>query len=347
MQALTAPPCLLEWGMTSEAGPGPDEFETIARLLRPLAHAPEALGLTDDAAAIPSRLDQDLIVSKDAMVAGVHFLQDDPLDMVARKLLRTNLSDLAAKAAEPYGYFLAVAWPASAGWAERERFAAGLAEDQARFGLSLLGGDTVSTPGPLTLSMTILGWTPSGAMVRRSAGRPGDRVLVSGTIGDGWLGLQAARGELAGIIPPEAAEWLAGRYRLPEPRLELRGALRARAGGAADVSDGLIADAGHIATASGVRLRLDLERLPVSEPASRWLELQPDRAAALLALATGGDDYEVVLTVRPDDADPLIAEAEASGVALTDIGEAVDGEGLIARFEGRDLAPGRTGWRHG
>jgi thiamine-monophosphate kinase len=331
--------------MTSEPS-GADEFETIARLLRPLARAPEALGLADDAAAIPSRPGQDLIVSKDAMVAGVHFLAGDPLDLVARKLLRTNLSDLAAKAAEPYGYFLAVAWPQGTGWAERERFAAGLAEDQGRFGLTLLGGDTVSTPGPLTLSATILGWTDSGAMIRRSAARPGDRVLVSGTIGDGWLGLKAARGELGGIIPREAAEWLAGRYRLPEPRLELREVLRARASAAADVSDGLIADAGHIARASGVRLRLDLGRLPVSEPASRWLDRQPDRGPALGALAAGGDDYEIVLTAAPAHARPLIAEAEAAGVALTEIGEAVDGEGTAILFEGRELALGRTGWRH-
>ena len=324
----------------------PDEFETIARLLRPLAGAPEALGLMDDAAAIPGRPGQDLIVSNDAMVAGVHFLDADPLDLVARKLLRTNLSDLAAKGAEPYGYFLAVAWPAGAGWAERERFAAGLAEDQARFGLTLLGGDTVSTPGPLTLSMTILGWTPAGAMVRRSAARHGDRVLVSGTIGDGWLGLQAARRELGGVAPA-AVEWLAGRYRLPEPRLELREVLRARAGGAADVSDGLIADAGHIARASGVQLRLTLERLPVSEPASQWLARQPDRARALAALATGGDDYEIVLTAAPAHAQALITEAEASGVALTEIGEAVDGEGTLAVFEGRELLLERTGWRHG
>lgn len=333
--------------MTPEPPPGEDEFETIARLLRPLAGAPEALGLADDAAAIPARPGQDLIVSKDAMVAGVHFLESDPLDLVARKLLRANLSDLAAKAAEPYGYFLAVAWPAGTGWAEREQLAAGLREDQERFGLTLLGGDTVSTPGPLTLSATILGWTAAGAMIRRSAARPGDRVLVSGTIGDGWLGLKAARRELSGLVAPEAAEWLAGRYRLPEPRLELRDPLRARAGAAADVSDGLVADAGHIAEASGVRLRLELDRLPVSEPASQWLARQPDRPMALAALATGGDDYEVVLTCAPAHVEALIAEAEASGVALTEIGEAVEGEGTAVLFQGQELELQRTGWRHG
>ena len=333
--------------MTPEPPPGPDEFQIIARLLRPLAGSPEALGLVDDAAAIPARPGFDLIISKDAMVAGVHFLEADPLDLVARKLLRTNLSDLAAKGAEPYGYFLAIAWPAGTGWADCERLAAGLAQDQAQFGLTLLGGDTVSTPGPLTLSVTILGWTAAGAMVRRSAARPADRVLVSGTIGDGWLGLKSARGELTGVVEPGAAEWLAGRYRLPDPRLELREALRALAGGAADVSDGLIADAGHIAAASGVRLRLELERLPVSEPASQWLARQPDRAQALAALATGGDDYEVVLTCALADVEALIAEAETAGVALTEIGEAVDGEGVAALYRGRELELDRTGWRHG
>ncbi|HEY5409736.1 MAG TPA: thiamine-phosphate kinase, partial [Caulobacteraceae bacterium] len=246
-----------------------------------------------------------------------------------------------------YGYFLAVAWPPGCGWREREQFAAGLAEDQARFGVTLLGGDTVSTSGPLTLSLTILGWTPSGAMVRRSAARPGHRVLVSGTIGDGWLGLKAASGELDGLVPPDAADWLAGRYRLPEPRLELIQALRARAGGAADVSDGLVADAGHVAGASGVRLRLELDRLPVSEPATAWLERQPDRTRALAALATGGDDYELVMTAAPQDVEPLIAEAEAAGVALTEIGVAMDGEGVQVTCDGRDLEIGQTGWRHG
>jgi thiamine-monophosphate kinase len=326
--------------------PPADEFETIARLFRPLASAPEALGLADDAAAIPARPGFDLVVSKDAMVAGVHFLADDAPDLVARKLIRTNLSDLAAKGAEPYGYFLAIAWPPGSDWPERQRFAAGLRADQEAFGISLLGGDTVSTPGPLTLSMTILGWTPSGAMVRRSGARPGDRVLVSGTIGDGWLGLMAARGELQGSVPGGAAEWLAGRYRLPEPRLELRDALRARAGAAADVSDGLVADAGHIARASGVRLSLDLGRLPVSEPASLWLARQPDRARALTALATGGDDYEIALTAAPAHVKPLIAEAEAAGVALTEIGEATEGEGVDVRFESREVEIPHAGWRH-
>ncbi len=324
-----------------------DEFDTISRLFAPLTDgAPEALGLADDAAVIAARPGFDLVVSKDTMVEGVHFLPDDPLDLVARKLLRVNLSDLAAKGADPYAYLLAAAWPPRCGWPERKLFAQGLRQDQDRFGLKLIGGDTSATPGPLTLSVTILGWTEAGRMVRRSGARPGDRVLVSGTIGDGWLGLQAARGELDGLDADDLA-WLADRYRLPQPRVGLTGALRDRAGAAADVSDGLVADAGHIGEASGVAITLHLDRTPLSDAARAWLDRQPDRSAALAALAVGGDDYEVVCTARPDAVAVLIAGAQAAGIAMTEIGEVEEGQGVKVQVEGRDVPLVHTGWRHG
>lgn len=324
---------------------GVDEFEAIARLLRPLAaDAPEALDLADDAAVVPPRPGFELVVSADAMVAGVHFLEDDPLDLVARKLLRVNLSDLAAKGAEPYAYLLAAAWPASCGWPERQRFVRGLREDQEAYGIKLLGGDTSSTPGPLTLSLTILGWTPRGAMVRRTGAQPGHRVLVSGTIGDGWLGLQAAQGRLEHL--GEGAGWLADRYRLPRPRVELIEALRANATAAADVSDGLIADAGHVAEASGVGLVLQLGRLPLSAAAEVWVERQPDRARSLMRLASGGDDYEVVCTCVPGAARDLIAEAGRAGIALADVGEVVEGARVRVELDGIEVPVERTGWRH-
>ncbi len=334
--------------MPGPDGPRPvDEFEAIARLLRPLAEgAPEALGLTGDAAVIPARPGFDLIVSKDALVEGVHFLADDALDLVARKLIRVNLSDLAAKGAEPYAYLLAAAWPGRCGWDERALFVKGLAQDQAAFGLKLLGGDTSSTPGPLTLSLTILGWTPAGAMVRRSGAKPGDRVLVSGTIGDGWLGLQAAQGALAGL-DADAVAWLAERYRLPQPRVALADVLRAAASAAADISDGLVADAGHIAQASGVALTLELDRLPLSAAAAAWLARQSDRSAALASLAVGGDDYELVLTAPEAAARRLTAEAARLGVRLTDLGKVSAGEGVRVEVAGRDVELSRTGWRHG
>ncbi|MDP1631565.1 MAG: thiamine-phosphate kinase [Caulobacter sp.] len=308
-----------------------DEFDWIARLLRPLTRgAPEALDLLDDAAVLPSRPGYDLVVTKDAMVAGVHFLADDPLDLVARKLLRVNLSDLAAKGAEPYGYLLSTAWPRDTAWADKARFASGLAEDGDAFNLILLGGDTVSTPGPLTLTATLLGWVPQGRAILRRGASPGDRLAVSGVIGDGWLGLQAARGELDS---PKLAE----RYRLPQPRLDLVEALRGHARAAADVSDGLLADAGHLATVSGCRVVIDLGLTPLSPEAARWLATQADEASGRLALATGGDDYQIVCAL----AEGGIPEG------FTVIGRFEDGEGTRVVFAGQDIAVSRAGWTHG
>jgi len=308
----------------------PDEFEQIARLYRPLTRgAPEALELLDDAAVLAARPGMDLVLTKDAIVEGVHFLPGTPPGLIARKLLRVNLSDLAAKGAEPYGYLLAVAWPAAYGWPQRQAFAEGLKLDSDAYGLTLLGGDTTSTPGALTLSLTMLGWVPAGRMVRRAGARAGDLVMVSGTIGDGALGLAAARGEIA---DPDG--FLAGRYHLPQPRVALREALHAHAHAACDVSDGLVADAGHIAEASGVGLRLDLERTPLSPPAQVWLAAQPDRRAALVRLATGGDDYEIACA------------APGPVPGFTIVGEVVAAPGVEARVDGALVDAGPGGWRH-
>lgn len=321
-------------------GSGVDEFDLIARLLRPLTDgAPEALNLLDDAAVLPARPGFDLVVSKDMIVEGVHFLPADPLDLVARKLLRVNLSDLAAKAAEPYAYFLAVAWPARCGWPEREAFAAGLRRDQDAFGISLLGGDTTATPGPLAASATVLGWVPAGGARLRSTARPGDMVLVSGVIGDGWLGLQAARGE---IDAPGALQ----RYRLPEPRLGLRDAL-STAHACADVSDGLIADAGRIAIASALAVDIDLGRLPLSAEGMRHIGRAPNRIGGLIELATGGDDYELVCTAAPERAGAVIEAAMARGVTMTVVGRVSDGQGVRVFCDGRPVAVSRAGYRHG
>lgn len=308
------------------------EFDWIAQLLRPLTRgAPEALDLLDDAAVLPSRPGFDLVVTKDAMVAGVHFLTDDPLDLVARKLLRVNLSDLAAKGAEPYGYFLTTAWPAGTDWDAKTLFVKGLAEDGEAFDISLLGGDTVSTPGPLTVTATLLGWVPAGEAVLRKGVKPGDRLGVSGPIGDGFLGLLSARGEL-----DERFARLANHYRHPEPRLDLTGLLRNQARAAADVSDGLLADAGHIATASGCAVRIDLARMPVSAEAEIWLSERGDRAEGLSVLATGGDDYQIVAAFEGE-----VAEG------FTDIGAFEAGQGVHAHLGEHVVDPGRLGWTHG
>jgi thiamine-monophosphate kinase len=324
----------------NNAGGPVDEFDFIARLMKPLTQgAPEALGLLDDAALVAPRPGFELVVTTDMIVEGVHFLPSDPLDLVARKLLRVNLSDLAAKAAAPWGWFLSVAWPKGCGWPEREAFAQGLAEDQDAFGLRLLGGDTTSTPGPLTASATLLGWAPSGQARLRGGAKAGDIVLVSGVIGDGWLGLKAALGE---IDAPGALD----RYRLPEPRLPLRGALAA-AHACADVSDGLLADAGRIAIASGLAVEIDLERLPLSREGLRHVEGAADRLAALFDLATGGDDYELVCAAAPERAEHLIAAAATVNVRMTAVGRMSEGQGVRALYQGREAAPPRLGYRHG
>lgn len=322
------------------------EFEAIARLFRPLTFgAPEALGLMDDAAVLPGRAGFDLVVTQDAMVESVHFLATDPPDLVGRKLLRVNLSDLAVKGAEPYAAFLTVAWPARWRGPMREAFARGLGADLERFGCKLLGGDTVQTPGPFVASLTLLGWVPAGAMVKRSGAKAGDVLLVSGAIGDGSLGLEAARGGLLELGAELQAE-LAERYRLPEPRLSLGSALRAHAAAAADVSDGLLADAGHIGEASGCGVEIRLEALPLSEGARAWLGRRSEVLEARLQLATGGDDYEVVCAARPGDAPALIEAAQAQGVGLAVIGAVVEAPGVHATFLGRPVPVSHTGWSH-
>lgn len=321
--------------------PPPDEFAWIDRL-KPLTRGDDrALGLDDDAAVIPGRPGFDLVVSKDAVVEGVHFPAGESPEGAARRLLRTSLSDLAAKAAEPFGYFLMTAWPAGRGWADREAFIRGLETDGEMFGVALLGGDTVGTSGPLTLSATVMGWAPVGRTVLRSGARAGDLLVSCGTIGDGWLGLRAATGELD---DPDGL--LIDRYRRPRPLFELRDTLRGWARAAADVSDGLVADAGHIARVSGLALSLDLEAAPRSKSASAWLDAQPDRDAALVALATGGDDYAVVCAVDPADEALFHASARAAGVVSATLGAFGAGAGVRVSVFGRPITLNSAGWRH-
>lgn len=329
------------------SGPEPhDEFDDLDRLFRPLADSVEARGLRDDVAVVSGRPGWDLVITTDTIVEGVHFLTNDPLDQVARKLLRVNLSDLAAKGAEPWAYLLTVSWPPTCRAEMREQFAAGLKQDQARYGLKLLGGDTTSTSGPLTCGMTAFGWAPQGQIPSRAGARPGDVILVSGAIGDGLLGLRAAQGRLM-HLEPERQGALIQRYRLPEPRTVLARAVRAHVSASADVSDGLIADLAHIAQASGVRAEVRLEAVPHSAAATAWLSHRADPVAAAIDLATGGDDYEIVCTARPDHAAALQREARATGIPFTPIGQIVAGQGVGVSLDGDPVSVEESGWRHG
>ncbi|WP_338662975.1 thiamine-phosphate kinase [Pararoseomonas sp. SCSIO 73927] len=318
----------------------PPEFALIARHFRGLA-GEGALDLQDDAALLAPPPGRELVLAADAMVEGVHYLPDDPPETVGRKLLRVNLSDLAAMGAEPLAYLMTTALPHGTAPEWLAGFAAGLAEDQREFGVHVLGGDTVSIPGPACLSLTILGTVPPGQALRRAGARAGDDLWVSGTIGDGALGLAVLQGRAAG--DPEGH--LARRYRLPEPRLALGKALRGVARAAMDVSDGLAQDLGHLCRAGGVRAVLELAALPLSPPAAALAAGDPGLRARL---AAGGDDYELLFAADPADAGRVEAAARASGTPVTRIGRFTDGHASVTVLgpEGWAVSLPREGWSH-
>jgi len=324
----------------------PDEFALIARYFAPLAAgAPGAFDLTDDVAIVEVGADEQLVVKTDAIVGGIHFLPDDPPDLIARKLLRVNLSDLAGKGARPVGYLMTCAFPRDLDEAWLAGYVEGLAADQREFGLSLLGGDTTGTPGPLTLSATVFGAIGKGRLPWRGAARVGDAVLVSGTLGDGALGLDVQRQEFPELDAAGRA-YLVERYRLPQPRLRLGRALVA-AGfvhAAMDISDGLLADLGHICETSGLAAEIEWPRLPLSEPAAKLVAAHPPLRERIVA---GGDDYELLLTVAADTVPAALSLARQEGVALTAIGRLSAGSGVRIRdAQGNDITIGRTGFRH-
>jgi thiamine-monophosphate kinase len=299
------------------------EDDLIERLFAPIAGR-DALGLRDDAALLRPQPGRELVLTKDALVAGVHFFPDDPPASIARKALGVNLSDLAAKRARPVGFLLALALPRPWDDAWLGAFATALGAAATEAGCPLLGGDTVSTPGPLMVSITALGDVAPGAMLPRTGARAADRLYVSGTIGDAALGLLlrlAERGETpmppwaAGLPAAERAH-LRDRYLHPQPRLALHDALlHAHAG--MDVSDGLVGDGAKMLRVSGVAGRLDLRRVPLSPAAAAAVRAS---AAAWETIVTGGDDYEILAAVGPDAAPAFEAAALAAGIPVTVIG---------------------------
>jgi thiamine-monophosphate kinase len=318
------------------------EDDLIARYFKPLATDPGALGLTDDAAFLKGGGD-DLVVTTDAIVEGVHFLDNDPPDTVAKKALRVNLSDLAAKGATPAGFVLTLALrKADEAWLAP--FAQGLGGDAATFACPLLGGDTVSTPGPLTVSITAFGRVPPGGMVKRTSAQPGDRVVVSGTIGDAALGLALLTGKMA-VDDATAREALIGRYRVPQPRIGLANAVQKYARAAMDVSDGLAGDLAKLCAASGVSAAIDAAAVPFSV-AARAL-IANDKSAFQTAMS-GGDDYEILCTIPDERLDDFAKAADEAGITVTPIGRIVDGHALPrwSNAEGREIALPRLSYSH-
>lgn len=302
------------------------EDSLIARYFAPLA-GEGGLNLRDDAACLTPRPDRDLVLTADALVAGLHFL-DDPPGSIARKALGVNVSDLAAKGADPIGFLLTLALPRD--WTEAwlAGFADGLGEAARDWGCPLLGGDTVRASDGLTLSVFALGDVPAGRMVRRTTAYAGDLVCVTGTIGDAALGLALRTVDGAGwkaSLSPEHRAHLADRYLHPQPRISLAHALRDHATAAMDVSDGLAGDLAKMMRASGVTAVIVAEQVPLSDAARTAIHAD---AALLDRALTGGDDYEILCTVPEARLDEFHGEANEAGVPLAVIGRVVEGTGL-------------------
>jgi thiamine-monophosphate kinase len=310
------------------------EDELIRRYFAPLA-GEAGLGLKDDVALLTPPAGADLVLTADALVAGVHFFADDPPEWIAAKALRVNLSDLAAKGAAPLGFLLSLALPRGFAPEWLEAFARGLGDDARAYGCPLLGGDTVETPGPLTLSITALGAVERGRMPVRMGAQPGDHIYVSGTIGDAALGLQLRLGRGPALDDPDR-DALIRRYLLPQPRLGLAAALRF-AHAAMDVSDGLVGDLAKMLRASGASGRLDLAEVPLSSAARAYVAADP---AGFEIAATGGDDYEVLACVPPAATAEFEAAAAQANVKVRAVGVVEAGSAAL-RVVGLDGAPAR------
>jgi len=330
----------------AEARPASGEDSLIARYFKPLATDPGAFALDDDAAALKATGD-DIVVTTDAIVEGVHFLPDDPPDTLARKALRVNLSDIAAKGATPAGFVLTLALrKVDEAWLGS--FAAALGEDARHYGCPLLGGDTVSTPGPVMISITAFGRVAPDRMVHRAGARPGDRIVVTGTIGDAALGLDVLKsGPVSAALGSDIAarEMLAARYRVPQPRHRLADVVRDFASSAMDVSDGLAGDLTKLCKASGVSAIVKVADIPLSAPAAGLLARA---VVGVEAIVSGGDDYEILCTIPDGRLTAFLRAAQVAAIPVTTIGVVVPGN-AAPRFvdrEGRELALQRLSYSH-
>lgn len=318
------------------------EDDLIARYFKPIATDPGALGLADDAAVLKGGSD-DLVVTTDAIVEGVHFLSGDPPETVAKKALRVNLSDLAAKGATPAGFVMTLALRhADESWLTS--FARGLDDDARAFDCPLLGGDTVATPGPLTISITAFGRVPPGGMILRSRAEPGDRIVVSGTIGDAALGLAILTGKVT-VSDVAIRDALLGRYYVPQPRIGLVGAVRSYARAAMDVSDGLAGDLAKLCAASEVSAVIDAASVPLSDAARELMRRDESRFETIVS---GGDDYEILCTIAEDHFGDFARAAHSTGVSVTSIGTIVAGNTAPKWLdaESKEIALPRLSYSH-
>lgn len=350
-----------------------DEFSVIRDLFAPHATSEGARALRDDAAVLEAQ--GKLVVTTDTIVEGVHFLPTDPIETIAMKALRVNVSDIVAKGARPVSALLNLTWSDARSSDEITIFADSFGRDLKLFGVSLIGGDTTSTPGPLTISVTLFG-EPLGARVpARSDAQIGEDVwLIGGEIGSAWLGLQLRKGEmsldrlregrdemqaemdsraLAQEMPdylklPQQdfdaeAAWLMTAYLAPFVRPECAAIVSKLASASIDVSDGLVADARKLAEASGVAIKIEINRVPFSIPAERWAFTGGD----VRKLITGGDDYVVMFTA-PRELRRSVEETEGSqALRLARIGVVEAGAGVsVVNIDGDPITIPQTGYSH-
>jgi len=328
----------------SAPGKNSGEFGIIEKYFAPLSKNIEtAFGLTDDAALLDIPAGQQLVLTKDALIAQTHFFADDPADLVARKLLRTNLSDLAAMGAKPLGYLLATAWNEGIDEDYIRSFAEGLRQDQEEFGITLLGGDTVRTSGPLSFSLTAIGTVKAGQALRRNGAKPGDRLFVSGTLGDSALGLKVKAGQLDPLSEGDKKH-LVARYLLPRPRVELGQMLIDYASACLDISDGLLADLGHLTDESGVSAVIDPSLIPLSTAAKAALKA---KNADFSSILSGGDDYELLFAVPPEKVEEMLEKLKIAGFQITEIGRNERDSGIFLLDEQGGLKKvSPKGWAH-
>lgn len=329
-----------------------NEFDWIETYLKPLA-GPEGLELLDDAALLKTKPHQDLVLTQDTLIEGVHFSEGEYGAGTAERLMIVNLSDLAAKGARPLGYLLSVTWPRHLQgsllkkW--MEGFCKGLESQQNTYDFKLFGGDTVKTSGPMTVSATFIGTVPENGMVKRSGAKIGDDVWVTGTIGDAHLGLLLSQDTKQlfehGPKPDDLWTWEEA-FRHPIPRLLFRKVLRKYATACADISDGLLSEAKHIAKASGTSLSIHLADMPLSKASQAWCDFKSPEDRRL-KLATGGDDYELLFTVPTENAELMVRASQKLGIPVTKVGQVGSGKGLdCIGLEGTSIVPRRLGYSH-
>jgi thiamine-monophosphate kinase len=329
--------------MNQPTTPPLGEFERIARFFAPLA-GPGALNLTDDVALIDGPAGEQYVLTTDTIIEGVDYFPDDPPFQVAQKLLRVNLSDLAAKGASPFGYLLTTALPQTRGEAWLGEFAKGLAADQKEFGVMLLGGDSSFTPGPPTLSATLIGRIAAGQAILRGGAKQGDIVYVSGTLGDAALGLALRKGEPGASLTDDQRNYLIDRYRLPQPRVALGQKLVGIASAMIDISDGFLADLGHLCAASKLSASIPAHKLPLSPAARAAIASNPDFKTAVIA---GGDDYELLFTAAPERAWDVGAAMRDAGTMVMALGSMAQGEGAaVLGPDGQPVTVEKAGYAH-